>query len=72
MLFGVPPFDAKEHDDIAKKIIEGKVVFPEDKPESPISKEAKDFILKLLEVDQEKRYSAKQALADPWIKKFTS
>jgi len=32
-----------------------------------ISKEAKQFISRLLEVDEEKRYSAADALRDPWL-----
>jgi len=37
-----------------------------------ISNEAKIFIRRLLQVDPEKRYTAKQALEDPWIKIYTS
>lgn len=35
-----------------------------------VSNEAKDFIKKLLEQDYNKRYSAKEAINDPWMKKF--
>jgi len=37
-----------------------------------ISKEAKLFIKKLLNVNVEQRLSAEQALKDPWIKIYTS
>ncbi len=35
-----------------------------------ISDDAKNFIRRLLEKDVKKRYSALEALADPWIKKY--
>lgn len=34
-----------------------------------VSSDAKDFISKLLVVDQEKRMSAEQALAHPWLRR---
>ena len=36
-----------------------------------VSSDAKDFISKLLVVDQEKRMSAEQALAHPWLRRPT-
>jgi len=38
----------------------------------PVSEEAKKFIKKLLEMDVNSRYSAEQALHDPWLLKMTS
>ena len=35
-----------------------------------ISNEAKQFIKKMLEIDTSKRYSASQAMNDPWLVKF--
>jgi calcium-dependent protein kinase len=37
-----------------------------------VSNLAKDFIRKLLEMDPSKRYSAEQAINDPWMKKYTN
>lgn len=37
-----------------------------------VSLEAKNFIRKMLEYDATRRYSAEQAINDPWIKKYTS
>lgn len=36
-----------------------------------VSSDAKDFISKLLVVDQDKRMSAEQALAHPWLRRST-
>lgn len=49
-----------------KKVREGKYTF-DNASWKNVSKEAKDFIKKLLTYDPEKRYDAEQALGDPWI-----
>ena len=65
-LCGKPPFGGKNDKDILSRVTQGIVstVGPEwDK----ISQEAKNLIKKMLEYDPKQRYSAKQALQDPWI-----
>eukprot|EP00944_MAST-04C_sp_MAST-4C-sp1_P012946 g12946.t1 len=68
LLCGFPPFDADENDlaDLFQVIKAGKYNFL-----SPywddVSKSAKDLISKLLEVNPEVRYSARQVLSHPWI-----
>jgi serine/threonine protein kinase len=55
---------------IFEQIALGYVTFQQ--PEwKTISNEAKIFIKKLLQVNPITRYSARQALDDPWIKIFT-
>jgi serine/threonine protein kinase len=49
-----------------KKVKIGKFSFS-DPVWTTISNEAKDFITKLLTLDQDKRPSAQQALEHPWI-----
>ena len=66
LLCGYPPFYSENNQDLFQQIMKGAYEF-----ESPhwddISKEAKDFIAKLLVVDPKKRFSAKQALAHKFI-----
>jgi len=70
LLFGVPPFysskedEDENEDEIFDSVLEGNVKFLE----RPISDNARDFILKLLDRDPTKRYTAEQALKHPFIK----
>ena len=66
VLSGIPPFNGASDQEIMKKVKIGKFSFS-DPVWSTISNEAKDFIAKLLTLDQEKRPSAQQALEHPWI-----
>ncbi|CAD8079716.1 unnamed protein product [Paramecium primaurelia] len=71
LLCGYPPFDGKTEDKIMEKVSKGVYSFDSQEWED-VSKEAKDFIRKLLQLDPSKRLSAHQALSDPWIKKFSN
>ncbi|CAD8058402.1 unnamed protein product [Paramecium sonneborni] len=69
LLCGYPPFVGKTENQILDRVKLGKFTFdPEDW--DTVSKEAKEFITKLLRMDPNKRLSAKQALEDPWLVKY--
>ena len=68
LLCGSPPFYGKNEKEIFKKIIEGNFTFRH-KIWNKISSEAKNLVLKLLQVNPDKRLSAKEALEDIWFKK---
>jgi calcium-dependent protein kinase len=68
LLCGSPPFYGKNEKEIFKKIIEGNFTFRH-KIWNKISNEAKNLVLKLLQVKPDKRLSAKEALEDIWFKK---
>ena len=67
LLCGFPPFYDESIDVLTRKVARGEYTFL-----SPwwddISKQAKDLISRLLEVDPEKRYTIKEFLAHPWIR----
>ena len=67
LLSGKPPFDGEDDDKITKKVAKGKYDLAEG-PWKAISEEAKTLIKKMLDVDYNKRISAKAALADNWFK----
>ena len=67
LLCGSPPFYGKNEKEIFKKIIEGNFTFRH-KIWNKISNEAKNLVLKL-QVNPNKRLSAKEALEDIWFKK---
>ena len=70
MLSGSLPFVGKDEHEIAKNVVYSKVDFEKKPIWKEISKEAKDFINKLLEKDLKKRIEMKEALEHPWFKKF--
>jgi len=68
-LVGVAPFDGRTDEEIIHRIKIGKY----NKKNSRFaehSEEAKDLVYKLLEMNTEKRYSAKEALNHPWFQKY--
>eukprot|EP00123_Amoebidium_parasiticum_P006622 comp17535_c0_seq3/m.17092 comp17535_c0_seq3/g.17092 ORF comp17535_c0_seq3/g.17092 comp17535_c0_seq3/m.17092 type:complete len:304 (-) comp17535_c0_seq3:317-1228(-) len=65
-LVGYPPFSEEYKDDIRDQIRNGTASYPQ-KYWKHISPEAVDFVKCLLQVDPQKRYTAEQALAHPWI-----
>lgn len=68
-LCGFPPFNGENDQVIFQRIKQGRFGFPS--PEwDPVSKQAKELIIKMLTFDPRKRISAKEALGDPWIQKF--
>ena len=70
MLSGSLPFSGKSEHEIAKNVVYSKLDFTKKPIWNEISKEAKDFISKLLEKDLKKRIDMKTALEHPWFKKF--
>ena len=70
LLCGKLPFsDEYSEREIARQTIHEKLKFEQPKWEK-VSKEAKDFVIKLLIKDPKKRMKAKNALIHPWIKKY--
>ena len=67
MIAGYRPFRDKKKTKLYAKIQKGEYPLCGD-PWNDISEEAKDLISKLLELDQDKRLSAEQALRHPWLR----
>jgi calcium/calmodulin-dependent protein kinase I len=66
LLCGFPPFYGESLPEVFEQIMKAEYDFP-DPYWTDITKEAKDFIGKLLVVDAKKRLSATTALKHPWI-----
>ena len=66
LLSGAPPFYGKNEKEIFNKILTGNLSF-KNKIWNTISEEAKSLVKKLLEIDPEKRISAKDALKEKWF-----
>jgi calcium-dependent protein kinase len=71
LLCGSPPFYGKNEKEIFKKILDGNFTFRH-KIWNKISTEAKNLVLKLLQVNPTKRISAQEALEDVWFQKNLS
>jgi len=69
LLCGFPPFYGESLPEVFEQIMKADFDFP-DPYWTEISTEAKDLISKLLVVDPKTRYTAKQALEHPWVKKL--
>lgn len=69
LLSGTPPFYGLCEDEIYQKIIYGNYSF-KNSIWTQVSPEGKDLIVKLLEVDQVKRLSAREAMEHPWFKRL--
>jgi len=68
LLSGMPPFPGKDDKEILRRVKTGKYGF-NDAVWTNVSEDAKKFICKMMELDQNKRYTAQEALGDPWFKK---
>ena len=68
LLSGKFPFEGATDEDTKKAIMRGKFEVSSDVWKS-VSKEGRAFVMKLLEYDPEKRYSAEEALKDEWFQK---
>lgn len=68
LLCGYPPFDGDTDDDIMDCVVKDPVLYDEPEWEN-ISKEAIDFLKKLLTKDYKKRLSAEDCLREEWILK---
>jgi len=66
LLCGFPPFYGDTVPEIFEQIMEANFDYPEEYWHT-VSKEAKDFINRLLVVDSDKRLSAGDALRHPWL-----
>jgi len=66
LLCGFPPFYGDTVPEIFEQIMEANFDYPEEYWGS-VSKEAKDFINRLLVVDSDKRLTAGDALRHPWL-----
>jgi calcium-dependent protein kinase len=71
LLSGSPPFGGKTDREIISNILNGEYTM-EEGPWEEISETAKSLIRKMLEKDPEIRISAKEALEDEWMVKYSS
>lgn len=69
LLAGKMPFDAHTEEILIKKIKRAEIS-TQIKIFEKASEEAKDLIHKMLELNPDKRYSAKQCLSHPWFEKM--
>ncbi|CAN6682064.1 unnamed protein product [Malus baccata var. baccata] len=63
-LYGVPPFEAKEHSDTYRRIVQVDLKFP---PKPIVSAQAKDLISQMLVKDSAERLPLHKLLEHPWI-----
>jgi len=68
LLSGTPPFPGRDDKEILRKVKTGKYNF-DDAVWLNVSDDAKKFIKRMMDMDQNKRINAQEALADPWFKK---
>eukprot|EP00850_Spirogloea_muscicola_P011539 SM000072S21173 [mRNA] locus=s72:156605:160594:+ [translate_table: standard] len=66
LLCGVPPFWAENEQGVAKAILRGEIDFIRD-PWPKVSISAKSLVRRMLEQDPQKRLSARQVKAHPWL-----
>lgn len=71
LLCGYPPFNGGNDKQIIQAVLAGKYLLDEPEWET-VSAEAKDLVKHLLMYEPEKRISAKDALAHPWLKKMVT
>ena len=69
MLCGYPPFNGATDDEIFEKVRIGEFDYPKEEWDH-ISKDARDLVEHMLTLEPKKRFSALQALAHPWFKKY--
>ncbi|KAK2813193.1 hypothetical protein FQN50_000871 [Emmonsiellopsis sp. PD_5] len=71
LLCGYSPFRSENLQDLIDECKGGRIVFHE-RYWRDVSKDAKDFILTLLQPDQSRRATSEEALAHPWLKGETA
>jgi len=71
LLCGYPPFNSENDQVVMNKILQGKLEFQGEIWQN-VSNEAKSFIQKMMERDVYLRFTAAQALNDPWLTKIIS
>ena len=71
MLSGYPPFNGPDNSEVYSAVRRGRYRFPS-KDWKYTSREARDFIRNLLQLDTSKRMTVDEALNHPWIIRHTS
>jgi len=71
MLCGYPPFNGRDNHETHKSVMRGRCRFPFNDWKGT-SREARDFIRRLLQMDTRRRMTAEQALKHPFIVKHTA
>jgi calcium-dependent protein kinase len=66
LLCGSPPFNGINNDETHRSILLGQYCFPSQEWKGT-SREARDFVRQLLQMDPSKRMTAEQALNHPWM-----
>ena len=67
LLLGVFPFNAKNYENLIENIENKEYIFPLNKYEINLSKEAINFIENTLNLDEEQRYSSEELLKHNWL-----
>lgn len=68
LLCGYPPFNGNDNPEVYDSVRQGTYRFPSS-DWSNTSRDSRDFIRRLLQMDPRKRMTVKQALNHPWIVK---
>mmetsp|Transcript_34205 Transcript_34205/g.60150 ORF Transcript_34205/g.60150 Transcript_34205/m.60150 type:complete len:403 (-) Transcript_34205:113-1321(-) len=71
LLCGYPPFNGDTNKQTHKSVLRGRYCFPAEDWKG-VSREAMDFIHRMLQMDPRKRMTAEQALRHPWIVKHAN
>jgi Ca2+-binding EF-hand superfamily protein len=70
MVSGKLPFNAEDENEIARQVVYEEPDYTRNNIWKEISPECQDFVKRLLQKDQNKRMTIKEALEHKWIKKF--
>ena len=70
MVSGKLPFNHQDENEIARQVVYDEPDYSRNPIWKELSPECKDFIQRLLQKDQNKRMTIKEALEHKWIKKF--
>ena len=66
LLCGYPPFNGRDNNETHRLILKGLFRYPSEEWDG-VSREARDFICRLLKMDPNTRMTTEQALRHPWI-----
>lgn len=66
LLCGYPPFNGRNNDETHAYVLRGRYSFPSQEWKDT-SRESRDFVRRLLQMDPRKRMSVDQALNHPWL-----